>query len=402
MPLVSVVVPIYNVERYLSFCLDSLRSQTLRDIEIICVLDGPTDRSADVAKMHAGLDGRIKIVEKENGGLSSARNAGIDAAAGDYLLFVDSDDFLEKKACEVVLAAFEEHDADVVTFGAHCVPESASNPWLSFALSPRDVVYEAFDESLLFDEGSHPFAWRTALKRSFVERCGIRFDEALPFGEDQVFHFEVYPLSGTTVLLSDKLYSYRMSRKDSLMGLFATSLECRVPRHIEIVEAILRQWDKRGLMDLCPERLIDWILDFLCFDIFDLPDEKQQVFYLRKLGATLDAYFDDPVTVANATFPVLGEVVSVALELNKREQCVPARAKRRYRRYRIGLKRIFRQRFSEAVGFAIKKDSGRNALRFLEGESERIEREGELSSSLLLLLAETACKEAPAAMAKKE
>ena len=111
MPQVSIVVPIYNVERYLSYCLDTLRAQTLRDIEIICVNDGSPDHSAAIAEAHASLDKRIRVINKPNGGLSSARNAGINVARGDYLMFVDSDDYLAEEACESVVSAFESNNA---------------------------------------------------------------------------------------------------------------------------------------------------------------------------------------------------------------------------------------------------------------------------------------------------
>ena len=156
MPLISIIVPIYNVERYISLCLDSLRAQTFSNIEIICVVDGSLDRSESIARMHQALDDRIRVVVKDNGGLSSARNEGIRVAKGEYLLFVDSDDYLDRNACSVILESFREHDAEVVTFGAQCVPLFDGNSWLSECLSPRDAVYEGFPPALRFEENSHP------------------------------------------------------------------------------------------------------------------------------------------------------------------------------------------------------------------------------------------------------
>ena len=92
MPLVSVIVPVYNVERYVSACLDSLRTQTVSDIEIICVVDGSLDRSESIVRMHQALDERIRVIVKDNGGLSSARNAGIRAARGCLLYTSDAAD----------------------------------------------------------------------------------------------------------------------------------------------------------------------------------------------------------------------------------------------------------------------------------------------------------------------
>ena len=127
MPLISIVIPVYNVERYVSLCLDSLRAQTFSDIEIICVVDGALDRSESVVRMHEALDERVRVISKENGGVSSARNAGIRAASGKYIMFVDPDDCLDKNACKVVFDTFQKTDAEVVTFGAQCLPAFDGN-----------------------------------------------------------------------------------------------------------------------------------------------------------------------------------------------------------------------------------------------------------------------------------
>lgn len=385
MPQVSIIVPIYNVERYLSYCLDTLRAQTLRDIEIICVNDGSTDHSAAIADAHASLDERIRIIDKPNGGLSSARNAGIEAARGTILMFVDSDDFLAEEACETVAAAFESNDADVVTFGAHCIPQKTNNEWLDRVLAPRDKVYRGFSENLLFAESSRPFAWRTAVSKRFVDAHELRFDESVHFGEDQVFHFDIYPLADTTALISDKLYYYRLSRKDSLMSTFANSSKWRVPKHIDIVDAILTHWNKRGLMDLCPVRLMDWILDFLCCDLFQLPLDQQKE-CLAKLGTVLESHFEDAVATANDIFPTMGDVVHASIELaDGSRRDVPRNLARNYTRFRIGLSAMMRNWLHGLFAH----DDGENAEEELENVIERFEREEELGTSLVNLIAQT-------------
>ncbi len=114
---ISVIVPVYNVEKYLKECLDSIINQTLSDIEIICVNDGSTDNSLKILEEYALKDKRIKIINKENGGLSSARNAGLDVAKGKYLHFVDSDDYLDLKCYEKLYNKIIEFDADFCQFG---------------------------------------------------------------------------------------------------------------------------------------------------------------------------------------------------------------------------------------------------------------------------------------------
>src|SRR3954449_5241960 len=107
MPRVSVVVPIYNVEPYLGDCLDSLAAQTFRDLEIVMVDDGSTDRSGEIARDYGARDPRFRLVERPNGGLSAARNTGIDAARGEFLAFVDSDDVVAPTAYERLVAALD-------------------------------------------------------------------------------------------------------------------------------------------------------------------------------------------------------------------------------------------------------------------------------------------------------
>ena len=334
-PVISLVVPIYNVERYLSFCLDSLRGQSLRNIEIICVDDGSTDRSGIIADMHASVDARVRVIHKENNGLSSARNVGIKAATAEYVMFVDSDDYLEKNACAVLVECFESKHPDVITFGANCFPQVAADPWLVQCLSPEDAEYEGFSTKLLFEDHSRPYAWRTAVRRRFVIDNDLFFNEAVRFGEDQVFHFEIYPVAGKTVLLSDKLYNYRAKRKDSLMGNYARDLEIRVSNHVKIARAILEGWAKHDLIDLCPVELLDWVLDFLFTDAYKL--ESRDAAFSAIRSAILDSM---PNAVENAEHlsPVCREIM---LEILK-----PSDAKSisrsmlwRYTAYRLGMKR---------------------------------------------------------------
>ena len=110
---ISVVVPVYNVEAYLERCLDSLINQTLSDIEIICVNDGSTDSSPEKLEEFAKKDSRIKIINQENGGLSAARNTGIEAATGEYIGFVDSDDYVDLDFYEKLYNAATSHNADI-------------------------------------------------------------------------------------------------------------------------------------------------------------------------------------------------------------------------------------------------------------------------------------------------
>ena len=272
MSLVTVVVPVYNVEAYLEDCLGSLRAQTLEDIEIVCVNDGSTDGSLAILESCAELDSRVRIVDKANGGLSSARNAGIEAATAPYVCFLDSDDRFAPQACEEIYRALHGCEADVFTFGARWTPEDGAPDWMARALSPRDAVYDGFDSALLFKEASRPFAWRTACRTEFLRCNGLLFDESLRFGEDQAFHFAVYPRSRRTVLSSKRLYEYRLDRPGSLMGTIQDDIVAKLDRHSLIVDSVVADWRAGGLLDLCPAEFISFAVDFVAYDAVKLHD----------------------------------------------------------------------------------------------------------------------------------
>ena len=126
-PKISIIIPVYNVEKYLRECLNSVVNQTMRDIEIICVNDGSTDGSLDILKEYAKKDDRIIVINQTNGFVESARNNGLKIAKGEYIQFVDSDDYLELNACETAYKYALLYNADVVVFGYKNFPEQVGN-----------------------------------------------------------------------------------------------------------------------------------------------------------------------------------------------------------------------------------------------------------------------------------
>lgn len=125
-PLISVIVPVYNVEPYLKRCLSSILAQTYRNLEIICVNDGSTDNSLDILNEFAEKDSRIKVLSQANSGVSTARNAGIDQAHGEYITFVDSDDTVQESMYTTLMALFDEEEIDIVHCGYRRVDPDGS------------------------------------------------------------------------------------------------------------------------------------------------------------------------------------------------------------------------------------------------------------------------------------
>lgn len=269
-PLITVVVPVYNVESVLDWCLDSLHGQTLSAIQIVCVNDGSTDGSREVLRRHAEKDARIQIVDKPNGGLSSARNAGVKEAKAPYVCFLDSDDRFVPHACERMVEAFAETNADVLTFGANCYPSEAGYPWLIDVLSPRNAVYDSFSVDILFKEKSRPFAWRTACRTSFLIESKVEFDESVRFGEDQVFHFAIYPRASITAFIEDKLYDYRVSREGSLMDRMLKDPRTMLLEHVKIAQCVYEDWERGGFLDSHAAKMASWAVEFVLYDALKL------------------------------------------------------------------------------------------------------------------------------------
>ena len=174
-PIFSIVVPIYNVEEYLDRCVRSLTGQTFRDIEIILVDDGSPDGCPAMCDAYAEEDSRIKVIHKANGGLSDARNAGLRAASGDYVLFADSDDFLDTDACRQCLKAVEK-GADVVTFDV--MIRGGENADLSprpcfrdgEAMDSREYVIRSIQNRCFYVT-----VWHYLYRRDFLIRNGLFF-----------------------------------------------------------------------------------------------------------------------------------------------------------------------------------------------------------------------------------
>lgn len=267
MPLLSVIVPVYNVEAYLDDCLASICGQSFDDMEIICVNDGSTDDSRAVLACWQERDARICVIDQPNKGLSGARNTGILTANGAYLCFVDSDDELEPGACARIVEALQASDAEVLVFGAHTFPKETDDPWLASVLSPRQISYRRFTPDVLFNEASTPYVWRVAVKAPALKRSGLLFDESLAFGEDQLFLFSLYPQVTSIQFIPDKLYRYRLARSGSLMDKAQERSVTKVEKNLEIAKRILSYWSDKGFLATWPSDLMAWSVKFVLYSI---------------------------------------------------------------------------------------------------------------------------------------
>ena len=207
-PKVSIIIPVYNTEEYLRSCLDSVISQTLSDIEIICVNDGSSDYSLDILSEYAKRDSRIKIITQDNRGLSEARNRGLNEATGDYIFFVDSDDFIHSQCLETAYSLAKENDADLVDLRYTSRREMA---FLSRTVKIRKVRCKVASNPFSLGINKERFkilffVWTKLYRRIFLR--GLRFIPNIQF-EDFPFVFGVLSKMPKTVVALEKLYFYR-------------------------------------------------------------------------------------------------------------------------------------------------------------------------------------------------
>lgn len=216
MPKVSIIVPIYNVEKYLDHCMQSLLNQTLKDIEIIMVDDGSPDNCPQMCDEYAKIDNRIKVIHKKNGGLSDARNAGLNIATGEYVAFIDSDDYTSTEAYEILYNKAKETNADIVFAGFKYQNADGSIDkcfLLDNIFDNHDAIIE-FLSSMIYDKKPRKdtiwmSVWNGIYKRELLEKNRISFKSEREYlSEDILFHTQLIPLCKRIVCIPKTFYNY--------------------------------------------------------------------------------------------------------------------------------------------------------------------------------------------------
>lgn len=204
-PKVSVVIPVYKVEPYLRRCVDSVLAQTLSDLEIILVDDGSPDHCPEICDEYASKHENIQVVHKPNGGLASARNAGMRVAQGDYILFVDSDDWIDPETAAELVSVAENYQVDFVRFrpmyagwpghedGSICDfgTEQGMHEGLYRKQEIAEAIYPRLFATPQMTLGVIVAAWRSLYRRAFLEKNMLYFDEEVRYSEDTIFSAKV-------------------------------------------------------------------------------------------------------------------------------------------------------------------------------------------------------------------
>lgn len=214
--LFSIIIPVYNVEKYLRECLESVLCQTYRDWEAICINDGSTDGSATILEEYAAKDSRFKVISQPNGGLSAARNSGLEAASGDYVLFLDSDDYLEKDALRII--ADNLSDEDLLCFSGRRFFEE-SGEYEKADILPQETFETGWEYYSKHALDKRNFAFVCVVlrcyRRAYLLENRLRFKPGI-YHEDNMFTPLACYYAKKVKVIPDALYDYRV-RESSIM-----------------------------------------------------------------------------------------------------------------------------------------------------------------------------------------
>ena len=288
-PYISVIVPVYNAERYLYRCVESILAQSFTDFELLLINDGSKDNSGEICDRYTANDSRVRVFHKENGGVSSARNVGLDNAMGIWVAYVDSDDWVAKDYLKNLIGHTKTGIDLVVSFPIYCFEDaSSSKPEYLPKLVDEHNFEEIFVEHSMHQNTS---PWSKLFRRSIIESANIRFCEDMHIGEDLLFLY-TYMLYTAKIYISsdtDYLYSYDLE----------TSLTKRVNsyrseytgyRNIKhVVEDLIK---KRNIKSSNSLQRLGWIIGFYTRNVLNALyhdstlDRKQRLAALKGLDVT--------------------------------------------------------------------------------------------------------------------
>ena len=289
-PFFSVIMPVYNVEKYLPSALDSLIYQKYDNFEIICVNDGSDDSSLSILEKYAAFDNRIVIVNQDNSGPSIARNKGLSVSRGKYILFMDADDLYSENAFEVLTEQIKQNGSiDVIEFGATTYPSvMEKKDWIYSVLTVSSCYYDKISvKSFIKNKNMQIYVWRYCFKNEFLKANEFKFDEEFKYGEDALFLINAIPHACGVLIISNQLYYYRNVREKSLMNDITQYTSKYALQQLKILEKMLADLNAEKI-NAFPE-LLEYACDFV-YGSIDKCQYEQKLIHMKHLLAILKKY----------------------------------------------------------------------------------------------------------------
>lgn len=262
---VSIIVPVYQVEKYIRQCVDSILAQTFTDFELILVDDGSKDKSGQICDEYAGLDERVKVIHKENGGAADTRNRGMEQAIGNYFMFVDSDDYIAPTMVECLYQTIQNENADMTAcnylyFFENDRKKDFTTNVKSEVMTGTEIFYNRKNER---NYGFWTVVWNKLMKRENVGKVRFRSGK---YYEDEFWANEIYQMDIKIVTISECLYYYRQHEN-------STMRQKKIARSLDMVEAYQERID----IYLKEQKYSDQAYKVLIFSLEFLEESKRLI-----------------------------------------------------------------------------------------------------------------------------
>lgn len=268
---VSFIIPCYNVEKYIFKCIESIINQSEKNIEVICIDDGSTDNTYEILNKYAKEDNRLKIIKKENGGVASARNMGIINASGEFIMFVDGDDYVDKKIAKEMYMVAKREEADIVKCNRYDVYLKPYKIIKRKALYNEETVIpkERYSEIYIdfLKRAKLGSCWMSLIRRDIIIDNNIMFNENLKCDEDVVFLFQAFTESKKFVYIPDAYYYYvRHGQGLSAKGINLEERYKSRKEHTKILKRYIELWNIENSEILLREK-ITYVYIYTAFQV---------------------------------------------------------------------------------------------------------------------------------------
>jgi glycosyltransferase involved in cell wall biosynthesis len=311
-PKISIIIPVYNADTYLRECLDKIITQSLKEIEIICINDNSKDNSLKILKEYEKKDKRIRIINlEETKGQSHARNEGMKIAKGEYIGFADADDFVEEKMYEKMYTSAKEKNAEIAMCKSKIYDEInksyREDEYFALACFDEKFSNKYFEHTKTADfiMKINVSVWNKIYKRKFLEKIKINFAEGFIY-EDLPFFYESYTKAKRVILVNEFLYNYRINTINSTM----TKTDKNTKDRIDMVSKTYNILREQNYYEKIKSNLINWIIHDLIyrFLITDSKYQKEYFFRMKKFFKTIDTSEVDNTLLKSTYYPYFCEI----------------------------------------------------------------------------------------------
>ena len=297
-PKISVILPIYNVEPWLRDCLDTLTNQTFEELEIICINDGSTDSSGKILEEYAKKDKRIVIYTQENRGISATRNRGLELASGEYLTYVDPDDYINLKTMEVIYEAAKKNNDDILEYGTRAFAEKTGEYLYCFNKNGDRLINVSNIKQM---ENAY-FEYYTTNKiynRAWLEKTNVRFVDGIIVEEDVCFNLMLLPYINKYESKGELLYNYRR-REKSLTNSGRSVEDFRILKNV--IKPICKEWEKNNVLSGNEDFLLSIIIEKFNWAYYPIMmnDNKYACELVEEFDGMIDIFSEEILEKCNA------------------------------------------------------------------------------------------------------